>query len=291
MRSTIVAGIGGTNGWHALAWAADEAFTTGARLVLCHACPPDSPLATRGRNAPIGLVELVDPPLARALASARTRLGGDRVTLRIIPGRPADALLAAARDADLLVVGAPGQKRIRGVGSTAHEVAAHAPCAVVVVRPLDAERGPFAAHVVVGVDASDAARAALEFAFGYADTHRRPVAAVHVAAHADQDYWYDETTLSTHFAAEPPDQHLLATEVEPWMRKYPAVAVKRAIVTGRPLTGLLRVGRGAALLVVGDHGHGRVVRALLGTVSDGALDAAAGPVAVVHGIERRNGTP
>jgi nucleotide-binding universal stress UspA family protein len=290
MRSTIVAGLGGGNGWHALAWAADEATATGGRLVLCHACPADSPLAGRGPNAPIGLLELVDPQLARAVASARTRLGGNRVVLHVRPGRAEAVLLEAARDADLLVVGGPGRGRIRGVGSTTHHVAAHAPCPVVVARPVGDAGGPFAGHVVIGVADTDAGRAALEFGFGHADVHRRPVAAVRVAAHVDQDYWYDETTLSTHFAAEPGDLRLLATEVEPWMRKYPQVQVKRGIFTGQPLPGLLRAARGAPLLVVGDHGHGRVMRALLGTVSDGAVHSAGGPVAVVHGLERRGGT-
>jgi nucleotide-binding universal stress UspA family protein len=291
MRPTIVAGLGGTNGWHALAWAADQAMSTGGRLVLCHACPPQSPLAGRGPNAPIGLLELADPQLARAVASARARLGGNRVALQVRPGHAEAVLLDAARTADLVVVGGPGRGRIRGMGSTAHHVAAHAPCPVVVARPVTGRGGPFTGHVVVGVADSDAGRAAREFGFGYADVHRGPVAAVRVVAHADQDYWYDETMLSTHFAAEPAQLGLLADEVEPWMRKYPQVPVKRAILTGQPLAGLLRAGRGAALLVVGDHGHGPVMRALLGTVSDGALRAAGEPVAVVHGLERREGTP
>lgn len=286
MRSTIVVGLGGAGGWHALAWAADEALATGARLELCHACPPESSLAASGPNAPMGPLELADPQLARAVASTRTRLGGDRVALRVLPGRAVAVLERAAADADLVVVGWPGRPGPRGLRSTAHHVAAHAPCPVVVARPVDG-RGPLAGHVVIGVDESDAGRAALELGFAHADLRRRPVAAVRVAVHADQDHWYDETTLSTQFAAEPDDLGLLAAEVEPWMRKYPAVPVKRAIFTGHPVAGLLHGARGAALLVVGDHGRGRIGRTLLGTVSDGAIDAARGPVAVVHGFERR----
>lgn len=290
MRSTIVVGLGGAGGWHALAWAADEALATGGRLVLCHACPPESPLAASGPSAPMGRLELADPQLARAVASTRARLGGDRVALRVLPGRPAAVLVQAAADADLVVVGWPSRSGPHGLRSTAHHVAAHAPCSVVVARPIDG-RGPLAGHVVIGVDDSDAGRAALEFGFAHADLRRRPVAAVRVAAHADQDYWYDEATLSTHFTTEPADLNLLAAEVEPWMRKYPEVPVKRAVFTGQPVAGLTRAASGAALLVVGDHGRGRVARALLGTVSDGALETARGPVAVVHGFERRNGGP
>lgn len=291
MRPIIVVGLGGSGGWHALAWAADEAVATGGRLVLCRACPPDSPLAARGPDTPIRLLELVDPALARAVASTRTRLGGDRVGLRFLPGRPGPLLVEAAADADLAVLGAPSRARLRGLGSTAHHVATHAPCPVVVARPVVAGRGaPLAGHVVIGVDDSAAGRAALEFGFGYAESHHRPLAAVRVTEHTDEDLWFDERTLSTHFAAEPADLALLAAEAEPWMRKYPAVTVKRALYSGHPLPGLLRAATGAALLVVGDHGYGRIVRTLLGTVSDGALDAAGCPVAVVHGYERRGGT-
>ena len=68
-----------------------------------------------------------------------------------------------------------------------------------------------------------------------------------------------------------------------------SVATKRAVYAGRPLPGLLRAAAGASLLVVGDHGRSTAVRALLGTVSDGALDDDTGPVAVVHDYERRGG--
>lgn len=292
MRPSIVVGLGGSGGWHALAWATNEAAATGGRLVLCHACQPGSALAGRGPVLRMGLLEVVDPALARAVGSARSRLGGDRVTLRIQAGRPGPLLVQAAADADLAVIGPPARRTPGGLRSTAHDVAAHAPCPVVVVRPVgSAHVAPFAGHVVVGVDDSPAARAAVEFAFGYADAHRRPLAAVHVTVDRREDYWFDETMLSTHFAAEPAGLELLATEVEPWMRKYPNVATKRAVYAGRPLPGLVRAAAGASLLVVGDHGHSAAVRAVLGTVSDGVLDAAQCPVAVVHDYERRGGQP
>ncbi|TNH31140.1 hypothetical protein FHG89_04015 [Micromonospora orduensis] len=137
---------------------------------------PDRPAGT-GRSGP-----------RPAVASTRARLGGDRIALRVLPGRPGHLFVEAASDADLLIVGPPAASAPRGLGSTAHYVAAHAPCPVVVVRPLAGGReAAFAGHVVVGVDDSAAGRAALEFGFGYADTHVRPLAAVHVTADRCQD--------------------------------------------------------------------------------------------------------
>jgi nucleotide-binding universal stress UspA family protein len=276
-RPTVLVGVGGLSGWEALAWAVDEALATGGDLLIAHACRADSPLAARDGRVSPGLLELADPPLARAVAAARSRLGGDRVRLVLRAGEPGHVVLGAADEADLVVVGAP-----TGHAATVCRVVTRAPRPTVVVRPVTADRGrPFAGHVVVGVSDAPAARATCEFAFAYAAAHRVPLAAVHVADRQREDYWFDERTLATAFPVEPAGLHLLAIEVEPWMHKYPEVAVKRAVFTGRPLDGLLRAARGARLLVVGDHG--RVVpQRLLGSVCHGAVARAKCPVAVVR---------
>lgn len=60
---------------------------------------------------------------------------------RIAPGvvleqrRPVDALVTAARDSDLLVVGSRGLHGIRALGSVSERVAHRAKCSVLVVRP------------------------------------------------------------------------------------------------------------------------------------------------------------
>lgn len=254
-RPTIATGVGAGAGWQALAWALEEAADTDSRLEICHVCPPESPLASRTGTVPVGLLELADPPLARAVAAAKARLGGDRVALTVHTGRADAALLRASAHADLMVVGAGGR--------TTHQIAAHAQCPTVVVRPdTSPSRGPFAGHVVIGVDSSRPARAALEFGFAYAAAHRRPLAAVHVSLHGGLD--------------------LLAAEVEPWTQEYPTVVVKQAVCADRPLPGLLGAAAGARLLVVGHRGHGVLARAVLGSVAYGVLDHAAGPAVVTH---------
>jgi nucleotide-binding universal stress UspA family protein len=58
------------------------------------------------------------------------------VHLHVVHGPAAHVLLAAARHADLLVVGDRGIGGFLGLllGSTAEQVLRHAPCAVAVVR-------------------------------------------------------------------------------------------------------------------------------------------------------------
>jgi nucleotide-binding universal stress UspA family protein len=190
VRSTILVGLGGSGGWQALAWAIDEATATGAGLVLLHACPPDSPLAARAPSPSLAIIELFDPSLARAIASTRTRLGGDRVQLRLLPGRPGPLLATAAARADLVVVGPPARRHRGGYGSTTHHVLAHAPSPVMVVRPITAGYdAPLLGHVVAGDHGhgqlGPAGRALLgSVAHGAVDEATGPVAVVRAAAHA-----------------------------------------------------------------------------------------------------------
>jgi nucleotide-binding universal stress UspA family protein len=276
MCPTIAVGVGGAGGWQALAWAAQEATATRAHLVIHHVCPPTSLLARSPGSPSTARLELADPALGRAVAAVRAKLGGDRVRLLIHTGRPGPVLVDAATAGDLLIIGTGTH------GGTVHHVVRHARCPVVVVRPVVRSRSAtFAGHVVIGVDGSAAARAALEFGFGYAHDHRLPVAAVHVSALGRADYFHDDVTLSTHFTVEPAELELLAEEVEPWSHKYPQTPVKRAVLAGGTVDGLVRAGEGAGLLVIGDKHRGPVSRVATGNVPLSVVDRAPCAVAVV----------
>ncbi len=276
MYPTIAVGVGGAGGWQALAWAAQEAATTRAQLAIHHVCAPTSLLARSPGEPSAARLELADPALARAVAAVRAQLGGDRVRLRIHTGSPGPGLIDAAAADDLLIIGSGTH------GGTVHHVVRHARCPVVVVRPAVRTRSAtFAGHVVIGVDGSAAGRAALEFGFGYAHDHRLPVAAAHVSAQGLTDYFHDDVTLSTHFAVEPAELDLLAEEVEPWTHKYPQTPVKRAVLAGGTVDGLVRAGDGAGLLVIGDKHRGLVSRVATGNVPLSVVDRAPCTVAVV----------
>lgn len=303
-RALIVVGVGGAEvSWGPLSWAEAEASATGGRLLICHAVSPDSALASLEGPPRLSTMELAEPALARAVAAARLRLGGDRVGV-VLRARPAGELLVeVASSADMVVLGPPaprwlserGSTTYQERGSTTHHVVAHAASPVVVVRPgatasADPGHPPFSGHVVVGVDGSAPARGALEFGFRHASAHRRPLAAVTVVRGPDTgDVWCDDRFGETHMSS--PALAELDAEVEPWRLKFPDVAVKRAVFTGRPVQALVRASQRAALLVLGSRGLGPVRRVILGSVSHGAVDRAGCPVAVVHGDEARQGQP
>jgi nucleotide-binding universal stress UspA family protein len=305
--SQIVVGVSGSQGgWQALSWAVSEAAATGRALVIAHACRADvaverlagiaaarnGGLATISSRRALEALTLQLPAVARGVAAAQLRLGGHRVQLVVRPEPAGELLVGIADRSDLVVVGPPVRPGWLERASTASYVVHHALGPVVVargdsgVRGGDGRggdgRGPFRGNVVVGVDGSASARPALAFGFGFAAEHRLPLVALHVTERGSTDVWYDDHLLETHLVGEPAALELLAAEVEPWQHRYPGVAVKRAIFAGPPLSGLLRGADGAALLVVGDRGLGPVRRALLGSVSQGAIERAGEPVAVVR---------
>lgn len=141
----IVVGVDGSPGsLSALRWAAQQARVTGAGLRLVHAYHAGDPgsrhvvgsglgtgasAATLARQGASQLLEDV-------CAEAGDALAGVEVTLEPREGRPTAALLAAAADADLLVVGSRGRGGFADLllGSVSHQCASHAACPVVIVR-------------------------------------------------------------------------------------------------------------------------------------------------------------
>jgi nucleotide-binding universal stress UspA family protein len=138
----IIVGIDGSDGAHrALEWAMKEAAAHHAALtvVTVHAVaasawtgnpvilPPDEPAVEKVRHA-----------AEESVAKAAAQLGESQplsVTVRAVNGVPAQELIEASRDADLVVVGsrgAGGFVRLM-MGSVSDQVVHHAYCPVVVV--------------------------------------------------------------------------------------------------------------------------------------------------------------
>jgi nucleotide-binding universal stress UspA family protein len=285
LPTRVVVGVDGTPASDAaLEWAVAEAEAADAPLLVCHAYTAEHIVRPLPHAGAIGEAQ-ARQRLDAAVMKAARKLGWRRVQGELRAGDPAGALIDAAPGARMLVVGSHGDfgQVARVFGSTSMRVAGRADCPAVVVRPLfSGGRGPFAGHVVVGVDGAGTARAALKFGFEYAALHDLPLVAVHVSAPWPGDFWVDEDLQQTYFVAEPADEKLLSVEVEPWHHKFPAVPVKRAGYGGDPVRGLLRAAGGARLLVVGDRRRDSLHRLMLGSVSQGIAGHAPCPVAIVH---------
>jgi nucleotide-binding universal stress UspA family protein len=146
MSSTylIVVGVDGSTGSrHALEWAAHEAATRGGAVQAVIAWSWDGmeygPIAaTRPQEEAERARRLLDREIQDLIARTGSSLP---VAAETIEGRPADVLSAAARTADLLVLGSHGHSRVRHtvLGSVSEECIRKAACPVVVI-PVPAEK-------------------------------------------------------------------------------------------------------------------------------------------------------
>jgi nucleotide-binding universal stress UspA family protein len=281
--SRVLVGVDGSEpSLRAAEWAAADAAAAGLKLTVCYVSDvlvlADVPLPREGRQAARAYGHRVlDGALVRIRQAAPVDAAGE-----VVDGNPAAELIRRASGAEQVVLGSRGAGGFERLvlGSVGAEVAAHAPCPVVVVRGGRHERH----EVVVGVDASERSHRVLEYAFPYAARHGGRIHAVH-AVHGGvaplpmppvsaRDWEVPEQGLTA--------RELLADAVAPWALKYPAVEVETTVVDGSAAWALVQASKGATLVVVGSRGHGGFTGLLLGSVSQALLRHADCPVAVVR---------
>jgi nucleotide-binding universal stress UspA family protein len=141
-RGRIVAGVDGSEpSYAALHWAIAEAALRGSRLEVVNAYVYPRAVSVVGSLTSIDadMLEkssraLLEEMVASALGAADSRPSS--VESIATSDTPASGLLAAARGADLLVVGSRGRGEVRGLllGSVSQQCVHHATCPVVVVR-------------------------------------------------------------------------------------------------------------------------------------------------------------
>ncbi len=294
MSHPVLAGVDGSErSLVAADWAAREAVLRGVPLRLVHASPP-LPGPTEQGPATDRLHEMGARMLQRVAADLGDRYPDVEVLREQADDDPVTALLAAARDAALLVVGMRGTGGFDGlaVGWTALRTAAAAPCPVVLVPErfgtfAEGTRGARGAgQVVVGFDAHHPVGEVAGFAFSAADARGAGLRAIYawalpaeavspqilVVTEEDRATWEDQEVLR------------LSDALRPWQEKYPNVAIRTDVMLLHPAEALLHASRGAALLVVGRRADPRAPEGRLGPVTHALLHYAGCPVAVVpHG--------
>ena len=140
----IVVGIDGSDASKgALGWAVEDARARGAEVVALHAYEVVVPVTDAVPTAPVdlfGLTAETHDEAQRFVTKVVDEVAGNSVSVDVAPiaveDSPAKALLDAARDADLLVVGSHGHG-LSGrlfLGSVSLECAQHAACPVVIFR-------------------------------------------------------------------------------------------------------------------------------------------------------------
>lgn len=279
MSDVLVVGIDGSeNSTAALRWSIHEASTRGDVLKLVYCFQP--PMAAVGYVvvAPQTdeLREYAENVLSAVAETARQMAPELDIRTELVLGPPSAALLEASQEASLLVVGTRGLGALGAMflGSVSTRLAAHAQCPTVVV-PADSPAPDRSGPIVVGVDDSDHAIAALRFAARAADSSGAEIIAVHGHRYAEDLYQPAATE-----AAERAQAESLVAEAIAHAGVKQHVTIR--IVTDSPGDALLGAANNASLIVVGSRGRGGFRGMLLGSVSQSVLHGARCPVAVVH---------
>jgi nucleotide-binding universal stress UspA family protein len=133
--------------------------------------------------------------------------------------------------------------------------------------------------IVVGIDGSQYSDRALAWAITEAHRSGRQVLLVHAWTWRDDVVAPDVAPGGGSNAQKTGHALLSRAAVQAGEQ---GVAATTRLLEGSPAAGLVvGVARGAAMLVVGSHGRGRIGRALLGSVSRGCVEHATCPVVVV----------
>ena len=140
MTNRIVVGVDGSDGGaDALRFALDEARTRGAQLeaVLAWGLLDQPGVPEEREFDPAFNEDRAKARLAEVVVQAVGNEPGVDISLRAMCDLPVRALLERSTGADLLVVGSRGLGGFRGLllGSVSQQIAHHATCPIVIVRP------------------------------------------------------------------------------------------------------------------------------------------------------------
>lgn len=299
-RKVIVGIDGSDNADHALVWALDKAAVLGElHPVTTFQLPTMVDIITRpGIDEDLSIYrETAEAQLIKSLGNAAEALSDhalgdhapvDRSALldraQVIEAQPGPGLCAAAESADLLVVGTRGRGALTAglLGSVSSYCAKHATVPVAVIPDEFPADRPLRS-IVVGVDGSDNADAALRWAIDHAAVDGRVHA---VGAVAMRGYYGGEFD-------PPPDvlgKQVRAT-VESAVERvtgpdYDGPSIEVHISTRDARMVLRDMADEADLLVLGARGVSGIPFLVLGSVASALVHHARVPTVVVPGPER-----
>lgn len=280
MTEKLVVGVDESDGAAgALRWAAREATARHADLTAVlawgwmdqHHVEPDAPFDPEyGEDDALAALDHI---VTGVLGDAASGVGR-----RAISDLPARALLTAADECDLVVVGARGLGGFKSLllGSVSTSVLRHAGCPVAVVRG-EVTDGPVR-RIVVGIDGSDTAALALDWALGAARAHGATLEVTHV--------WHPsyvtplDPYVPTAVEALETNAHRLLDEVVD-AADTEGVELVRTCEIGPAGRVLVERAAEADLVVVGARGHSTIGGMVLGSVSQQVVHHAPVPVVVV----------
>lgn len=194
------------------------------------------------------------------------------VELVVEAGDPRERIVAAAADVSLIAMATSGRGTLGRalLGSVADYVARHAPAPTLLVRGTDPREAPMLARIVVPLDGSDSAEAALPVAARWAGVLGVRCHLVRAVEASPR-----ETDEMRRAAAAYLDEQVMRLSAHD-------TAASSEVLLGPAVPALLDAIGPADLVVMTTRGHGGLRRALLGSVAEQLVREAAGPVLLVR---------
>ena len=272
----IMVGVSSDNAGHpALEWASDYARQSHSELELVHVIDvtwgivPDEFTEQALLEAERGLREK-----ERSLLERHPYLAVRSV---VLVGSPVEELARAAKNSDLLVIGAERRGGTGDAGRRTVRIAAGASTSVVVVPDgaVKAGRG-----IVVGVDGSANSAAAVQFAAREADRFGEELTVLY--SWTAPEPW--SPTASMLWPTEPLDEDriVVAEAVAGLAQQYPDLAIQSRVVAARPENALFSASVGARMLVLGSRGRHGFTKFFLGSVSEELVSRIPCVIAIVR---------
>jgi nucleotide-binding universal stress UspA family protein len=208
--------------------------------------------------------------LAQVVARARSRLAGAEITSTVMRGEPFVEIIRRARriDADLIVLGRHGKRRLRGLvlGTTAARVVrmGEGPTLIVQGARTASYRAP-----LVATDLGDASRPLVELALRLVDS-RAMVSVVH-AVHIPFEGFLASTELARSRIRRPVEADATAKVVRlvaPYKKQHGRWRAHVATGDARTIVVNEATRCRADVIVVGTHGRSGLARTLIGSVAE-----------------------
>jgi nucleotide-binding universal stress UspA family protein len=212
-----------------------------------------------------GVDDLQEWRLSRVLRELHDERPSLVVELAATHGDPRRVLIEEACNADLLVLAASQEESAEALllGSLARRAVRRSPCPVVIVR--GSTNGPMC-RIVVGVDGSSAADAAIDWACDEANLHRADLLVIHAR---ERDGSRAEAGCVLDLAVNE-------------CRARTGTTVRGELVEGSATSALVEASRTADVVTIGSRGRSGFKTALFGSVAVSVAEGAHCPVAVTH---------
>jgi nucleotide-binding universal stress UspA family protein len=212
--------------------------------------------------------------------------GGERVSCvveRSSAAAPTLVEYAETHEVDLIVMGTHGRRGVQRAlfGSVAEEVLRTAPCPVLTTRvpeeDAQASTAPGVERIVVPIDFSEPSQAALQYATQLAPLYDVPMTLVHVV---------QLPSIPTVYELEFPDlspediEARVQAVLEDWEGSVSSHRdLSYVVESGEPVPTILRIAADPSdLIVMATRGLSGVKRTVLGSVAEGVIRRASGPV-------------